>query len=698
MSKTFTLPGTNRKISLNLSIDPDLDYVIIQYGHDILQYKPAEISWKEYRNWLNEWLENGTIETINQTGRDDLKLLAVKFKDAVLGPNGMLISKQEDLRNKTRLLFTSHDADRFVSRGDILNLERLADAGIFPTRSGIPGSIYSDDLETLRWLSQQNPPILPDTTNLGYAASLGRINILRWLSELNPPILPNVNNINFMASQGYIPALDFYASLNPPVLPNEMAITYALQSGHPEVIPWLEQHGIRTNVPSQNNITGIPTTRPVIPTTRPVIPTTRPVIPTTRPVIPTMTTMNNIVRLTTEMNDPYREHPIEDEFNDESIDNDSDTDDENELLSHANELASDGNINELRRLAQSGIFPDIEGIYRAAENNHLNVLQFLYQNGVHPDIETANIALREHHYSILDWLSQLRPPIIANINPSEEDDEVEQIAANTYAESGNIERLIPLIQNNIYPDQDAVNRAAENDHLGMLRFLAQQNPPMLPDITGANNAAAEGNITILNFLAHQNPPILPNSIGATYAYNNGFYNIIDWLETRNPPILPNVQNERLSFDLGSPQSNRNEHSLSQSNQNESIPLEFAERLNGNISHGTTEAARNGDLPFLRWVAENRQIYPTVTELNDAAYEGHLNILEWAASLNPPIFPDVHGANDAAAEGYFNILEFLERHHILPNSEGSNMAYENGYDDVVEWLEDRGIYAYNGDED
>lgn len=42
----------------------------------------------------------------------------------------------------------------------------------------------------LEWLSQRNPPILPNTEGADLAVRSERLHILEWSSQQDPPILP----------------------------------------------------------------------------------------------------------------------------------------------------------------------------------------------------------------------------------------------------------------------------------------------------------------------------------------------------------------------------------------------------------------------------------------------------------------------------------------------------------------------------
>ena len=45
--------------------------------------------------------------------------------------------------------------------------------------------------------------------------------------------------------------------------------------------------------------------------------------------------------------------------------------------------------------------------------------------------------------------------------------------------------------------------------------------------------------------------------------------------------------------------------------------------------------------------------------------GHLEVLQWLASLSPPILPNVTGANWAAEKGHLEVLQWLTQYKIYP---------------------------------
>ena len=64
------------------------------------------------------------------------------------------------------------------------------------------------------------------------------------------------------------------------------------------------------------------------------------------------------------------------------------------------------------------------------------------------------------------------------------------------------------------------------------------------------------------------------------------------------------------------------------------------------------------------VSYNIIFYLNVEGANNAARNGHLEVLKWLAKHN--IFPNVYGANCAARNGHLEVLKWLAEHNILPD--------------------------------
>ena len=104
--------------------------------------------------------------------------------------------------------------------------------------------------------------------------------------------------------------------------------------------------------------------------------------------------------------------------------------------------------------------------------------------------------------------------------------------------------------------------------------------------------------------------------------------------------------------------------------------------------GANEAVRNEHLDVLEWLAQHN-IFPDIRGYNLAAEKGHLDVLKWLAQYK--FLPDYKGANNAAKNGHLDVLKWLyEQHNILPNKNGADSTAENGYLNVLVWLDQHNI--------
>lgn len=104
----------------------------------------------------------------------------------------------------------------------------------------------------------------------------------------------------------------------------------------------------------------------------------------------------------------------------------------------------------------------------------------------------------------------------------------------------------------------------------------------------------------------------------------------------------------------------------------------------NQEDAANDAAENGRLDILKWLAQ-RGVYPDVEIGVDlAAINGHLEVLKWLAQHN--IYPDQEGVNGAAEKGYLEVLKWLAQRNLHPDQDGANDAAGAGQLDVLAWLE------------
>ena len=224
-NKTYILPGTERKIEITFPVDDYQIQFIKKFGNDLSQYKPSNTTWKEYYLWLENWLDKGTLEQVNKTNRQDLKLLWVKFKNAQLDSNNQLIMSSQRSYGPP-----------IIKISDII--PKSSQAGMLYNTKGANLAATTGDFETLTLLAERN--ILPDVNGANYAASAGRRNILEWLAERN--ILPDVNGANYAARAGHRNILEWLAERN--ILPDTEGANLAAQFRHYDILEWLAERNV----------------------------------------------------------------------------------------------------------------------------------------------------------------------------------------------------------------------------------------------------------------------------------------------------------------------------------------------------------------------------------------------------------------------------------------------------------------------
>lgn len=102
-------------------------------------------------------------------------------------------------------------------------LKWLYSLGIRPNESDLYRAAYSDDLKILTWMSQLNPPLLPDSELVDSLVQFAvDIETLEWMRHLNPPVLPTQEGINLAASELNLDVLEWASRLPSPILPTRL--------------------------------------------------------------------------------------------------------------------------------------------------------------------------------------------------------------------------------------------------------------------------------------------------------------------------------------------------------------------------------------------------------------------------------------------------------------------------------------------
>lgn len=94
-------------------------------------------------------------------------------------------------------------------------------------------------------------------------------------------------------------------------------------------------------------------------------------------------------------------------------------------------------------------------------------------------------------------------------------------------------------------------------------------------------------------------------------------------------------------------------------------------------------AGSNNLELLQFMIEKLNIVPEESTATYAAYNNHVNILEYLASLTPPLFSNIDGADAAAAGGSAEVLNWLygDRPSI------KTLALKYNHPNTIKWIEE-----------
>ncbi len=105
--------------------------------------------------------------------------------------------------------------------------------------------------------------------------------------------------------------------------------------------------------------------------------------------------------------------------------------------------------------------------------------------------------------------------------------------------------------------------------------------------------------------------------------------------------------------------------------------------------GANKAAAQGHLDILKWRVS---LYPPVLpdqymDIHKIGIDGHLDVLKWLSTLFPPVLLDEEGVDYVAREGHLDILKWLSTltPPILPNADSADFAAERGQLESLRWM-------------
>ncbi|KAF0696984.1 Aste57867_12297 [Aphanomyces stellatus] len=213
---------------------------------------------------------------------------------------------------------------------------------------------------------------------------------------------------------------------------------------------------------------------------------------------------------------------------------------------------------------------------------------------------------------------------------------------------------------------DAIDGAARNGHLDVLRFLHMHTKATCTT-DAMDLAAMNGHLEVVQFLQ------IERQEGCTHwaidtAAGNGHENVVRFLHSHGAPCTTDAMNRAA----------RNGHL-------EVVRFLHTHRQEGCTTRAVEWAAMNGHLDVVQFLHLNRPEGCTTNAMDDAACFGHLNVVRFLHE-NRTEGCTTYAMNYAATNGHLEVVRFLHEHR----PEGCttlalDQAYRNGHAKVVQFL-------------
>jgi hypothetical protein len=334
--------------------------------------------------------------------------------------------------------------------------------------------------------------------------------------------------------------------------------------------------------------------------------------------------------------------------------------------------------------------------FHTAKYNHMNILLWLQSNDVEMDWSCACIgAAQSGNIKLLEWLY-----IHSKIKNCQVD------MCITAAQNGHLNVLewIRAKYNQTYEDLDICRKAAKHGHLHVLQWLRCQDPPFPWSSSTFNAAICKKQYEITDWLQTIEPSCPVDKTTLVLAARNGDMKLVQWLRSLDPPcpFAHDVCYETLTqkhldvlqwlLENGAPcimDWTFFEVALVNNDLESLIWLQsmfFFCPLN--THKAIFFAIKNGNLEMLQWLISRKGVmteesYKFVAEFGRldilmwlyaqfpldfnkvkrrlmyvAAYCGHVGIIKWLRSLNPPCQWDKNITFAAVEGGKLYTLKWL----------------------------------------
>lgn len=180
--------------------------------------------------------------------------------------------------------------------------------------------------------------------------------------------------------------------------------------------------------------------------------------------------------------------------------------------------------------------------------------------------------------------------------------------------------------------------AAEYAPLAVLRTMEASGTPFQA-YTALSRAARTGDLALGKWLMRGDKHEGPHELHAILAAEHGHLEFVRWLHSKGCPWTTNAFSMAI----------RGGHL-------DVLQWAHSHNLACNSSGVCREAARSGQLEVLQWAKAVGCPWSAATS-SDAALMGHLHILKWLRSQDPPCPWDATVCQSAAYEGHFELLQW-----------------------------------------